>query len=365
MPAIACLRAEPFDVPLTEPFGIATGAQLVAHNVLVTLELSDGSLGLGEAAPFPVVSGETQEQTLGTLETLSSALAGESALRWRRLAASMTEIAPAAPAARAAVEIAVLDAITRRAGLSLWSFFGGADKILETDITITTGDVEHARAAARRAGTAGYSLLKIKVGAASHDEELARLAAIAEAAPNCRWLLDANAGLSADASIALVDALGALKTRVVLFEQPAPAEDLEGLRRVREKARVLVAADESAKSARGVAVLGRERAADVIELEDHEERRRRDPRHAGDCARARARHHDRGHGGNGDCHVHQCLLGRGHRRFLLRGPGHADVHGGPAAGRGLPRCGAPSLRGPNRGRARRVPPIVRQRPALP
>ena len=37
----------PLDIELTEPFGIATGAQLVAQNVLLTVTLSDGTVGLG------------------------------------------------------------------------------------------------------------------------------------------------------------------------------------------------------------------------------------------------------------------------------------------------------------------------------
>ena len=61
------LTAEPLDLPLTEPFAISTGAQHVAHNVLVRLTLADGTTGLGEAAPFTAVSGETQQRTLASI----------------------------------------------------------------------------------------------------------------------------------------------------------------------------------------------------------------------------------------------------------------------------------------------------------
>ena len=39
----------PLDIPLFEPFGISGGAQAAANNVLVTLELADGTRGFGEA----------------------------------------------------------------------------------------------------------------------------------------------------------------------------------------------------------------------------------------------------------------------------------------------------------------------------
>ena len=68
---------------LTEPFGIATGAQHLAANVLVTLTLSDGTVGLGEAAPFPAVNGETQNAVLSALSAASSSLAGLDARRFR------------------------------------------------------------------------------------------------------------------------------------------------------------------------------------------------------------------------------------------------------------------------------------------
>src|SRR5258706_1690092 len=57
-----------WNVEMLEPFGIAQGAQLVARNALAELELESGARGLGEAAPFPAVNGETQAQALAALE---------------------------------------------------------------------------------------------------------------------------------------------------------------------------------------------------------------------------------------------------------------------------------------------------------
>jgi L-alanine-DL-glutamate epimerase-like enolase superfamily enzyme len=266
MPTIQSLAAEPLDVPLTEPFGIASGVQPVAKNVLVRLVLSDGTRGIGEAAPFPAVSGETQEQSLATLASAHAVLVGEKAGRWRRVARLLRELARDAPAARCAVETALLDALCRRAKLSLWSFFGGAEPELVTDITIVTGDEAHARAAAERATKIGFETLKVKVGAGDHDLDVARLRAIGHVAPRARLILDANASLGADQAIELVRALGPVAKRVVLFEQPTAADDLDGMRRVREEGGVKVAADESAKSATSVALLTRERAADVVNV---------------------------------------------------------------------------------------------------
>src|SRR6266540_1966467 len=58
---ITSLEASEMNLALTEPFAIAKGAPAVAANVLVRVELADGTVGLGEAAPFTEVSGETQQ----------------------------------------------------------------------------------------------------------------------------------------------------------------------------------------------------------------------------------------------------------------------------------------------------------------
>jgi len=251
---------------LNEPFGIATGAQHVAANVLLTLTLSDGTVGLGEAAPFPAVNGETQEAVLSALSAASSSLSGLDAQRFRPAVGIAEHALRGTPTALAAFESALLDAVCRRAGLSLWSFFGGAQRELVSDITIPTGSADHAGNAALRATSEGFETLKVKVGGVPFDHDRARLNAIIEAAPNARLVLDANASLSAEAALELLDSLGHARGQVALFEQPTAKTDLDGLRRVREHGAVPVAADESACSAADVVTLIRAQAVDVINI---------------------------------------------------------------------------------------------------
>ncbi|HLL82453.1 MAG TPA: hypothetical protein VK420_07365, partial [Longimicrobium sp.] len=147
--AIAAITVTPLDLELIEPFAIASGAQPHAANLLVRLRLSDGTVGLGESAPFPAVSGETQESSKAAIEELTPSLLGQDARSWRRLAAVLAEAHPSEPAARCALEMAILDALCRHHRTPLWSFFGGAGTSLETDMTVTAGDVAHATASAR------------------------------------------------------------------------------------------------------------------------------------------------------------------------------------------------------------------------
>jgi L-alanine-DL-glutamate epimerase-like enolase superfamily enzyme len=262
--SVESLSFEPWNVELLEPFGIATGAQLLAENVLVVVRTAAGALGLGEAAPFPAVNGETQADALAALEAARPHLLGvECDLALGNLPETAREHLTRAPSALCAVETALLDAACRERGLSLFRHFGGAQSQLETDITITTGSDQASLVAAQRALQQGFRTLKVKVGGHGFEHDLSRLRRIAEAAPSARLLLDANASLSGEEALALVAGLGERRSQVVLFEQPCRRGDFDGTRRVRQ-AGIRVAADEDARSVADVTLLGRERAADVI-----------------------------------------------------------------------------------------------------
>src|SRR5262245_29055908 len=112
---IAEITAEPLEAELTEPFSIATGAQHSVKNVLVALRLSSGVVGLGEAAPFPAVSGETQRDAFEAVAVARPLVEGRDCRSWRTLSRELAEAVPDCPSARTALETAILDAMCRAA----------------------------------------------------------------------------------------------------------------------------------------------------------------------------------------------------------------------------------------------------------
>jgi L-alanine-DL-glutamate epimerase-like enolase superfamily enzyme len=265
---IRSLTFSPLDIPLFVPFGIAGGAQAAANNVLARVELADGTVGHGEAAPLPPYNGETQADALRALGTMGDAVRGRDAADWRAVA--MTARAAggmACGAAQCAFEMALLDALTRQRGQALWQFFGGASTTLETDMTVTTGTAEQAAADARAIAARGIRQIKVKVGGArgpAHDLE--RIVAIHGAAPAAPLILDGNAGVSREHARALVRGLRQAGITPALLEQWLPKEDLAGMRALREESGWLVAGDESACSGADVARLADARAADVVNI---------------------------------------------------------------------------------------------------
>jgi len=265
------VRARALDVPMKRAFGIAGGAQELARNVLVeiALEGDDDVRGHGEAAPLPPFNGETQEGALAAIARVSETLVGADVRSWQALAERIGEACAGASASAAcALETAVLDALARARGTSLRTFFGGRERDLVTDITITTGTVEDAVRDARE--HAAFETLKIKVGGKrdDHDVDLdvRRVLAVHDARPDARLILDANGGLSVEAAVHLAEALAARSVVPALLEQPVAPGSWDALAEVRQRTGLAIAIDESVVRPEDVLEAHRAGAADAANV---------------------------------------------------------------------------------------------------
>jgi L-alanine-DL-glutamate epimerase-like enolase superfamily enzyme len=263
---IRALSAETLDIPLHTPFGIAGGTQDLARNLLITVELADGTRGYGEAAPFPVFNGETQAMAQAAVTAARTTIEGGDAREWRRIAAALHAAIGPVGSAQCAIETAILDALTRHARIPLWAFFGGAGISLETDMTVTTGSVEQAAAAAREILARGIRTIKIKIGGGGIAADVERVRAIHNAAPDTPLILDGNGGYTADYALELMAVLKSNEVPVALLEQPVPRDDWDGLCQVARWAGVPVAADESLASAAEALRIAQEHAAQVLNI---------------------------------------------------------------------------------------------------
>lgn len=257
--------ADPLAIPLREPFAIATGRVENANNVLVRVVLADGTVGIGEAAPFPPSGGETQQTALAAIDGMIALLDGRDAAAWRPLAAELAANFEAQSAARAGVEAALLDALTRSWDIPLYQLFGGAGTQVETDITIPLVPPEHVTELAREYVARGATTLKLKVGI-EVDEDADRVLAAVEGAPDCDIILDGNQGYTPSEALDLIQQLAAEDVSPVLFEQPVHRHDLEGLRFVTEHGGVPVAADEAVHTAADALRVARMGAASAINI---------------------------------------------------------------------------------------------------
>jgi L-alanine-DL-glutamate epimerase-like enolase superfamily enzyme len=248
---IAEISARPFEAELAVPFEIAGGTAHAHCGVFVRLRLKDGTLGYGEASPLKAFNGETPEDALTEIRRAGNAWLGRDGAAWRVRLAEL--------------EMALLDAWTRRAGLPLRALFGGAQSRIVSDVTVTILPPEEAAEAARRIRAFGVRTVKIKVGK-DPESDAARVAAVAAVDPHFTLTLDANQGYGPRESLELLRLLKKGGLRIAMFEQPAAADDWDGLARVARLGGVPIAADESLRGRADALGLARRRAVSVLNL---------------------------------------------------------------------------------------------------
>ncbi|MGH8471200.1 MAG: enolase C-terminal domain-like protein, partial [Gammaproteobacteria bacterium] len=225
----------PLEVPLIAAFTTSASELEVVSNLAVSIELTDGARGWGEVPILPPITLEDQASARAALADEAGLLPGKNAGEWRRIAAELTERIPHLAAVRAGIEMAWIDALTRSWGAALFRFFGGCEDQVVTDITIPICPAAAAQDLAARYRQAGFTTIKVKIGGdLGLDSE--RVRAIRRGHAECRLILDANAGYTAEQILALLRELRLAKIEVALLEQPVAREDWEGLGKLAREA---------------------------------------------------------------------------------------------------------------------------------
>ena len=245
---------------------MATGSRTVAENLFIRMTLSGGSQGYGEAAPFPEVGGETRAASLAAVSRLGRTMLGYPADQFKILAQRLREQAPDQPAARCALETALLDAHCHAQQFPMWALWGGTDlREHETDITIPIETSEKTLTLARGWHAKGFRLFKMKVGK-DVDGDVRRLEAVHRELPGVAFIGDGNQGFSREECLAFVQGVTRFGGRLRLLEQPLVREDLDGLAAIRRETGIPVAADESVRSLVDARRVVEKRAADYVNI---------------------------------------------------------------------------------------------------
>ncbi|HLL55225.1 MAG TPA: o-succinylbenzoate synthase [Myxococcaceae bacterium] len=241
------LDIQPLRLPLRTPLVTARETYPERRGWRVTVEDGEGSRGVGESMPLPAFGTEGVEASLAALRGVAARVAGLEAR-------DVSEVEPllqrfsalsGAPAARHAVECAVLELLALRQGRPLAALLGPSPRErIEVNALLSAGTPEAAAREAAQAVQAGFRTLKLKVGTGGVALDVSRLRAVREAVgPGVKLRIDPN-GVWSEAQA--VEALGALEPfGLELCEQPVAPSDFQALRRVRARVRVPIAADEA------------------------------------------------------------------------------------------------------------------------
>jgi len=261
---ISKMFAEPLSIEM-DPFPIALGVMTHLDNAFVTIVLDNGIEGYGEAAPIMTISGENQQTILGTLNSCREFIVGQDINNYRSIAYTLKSAFWAQSAARCAIEMALLDAYTKSLKIPFYRFLGGTDNRIETDFTIAIVPAEQAKQEAIQLAAEGFRVIKTKVGV-NLKEDVERVLAIRDGAPDCGILIDANQGYSPKTALRFINEVVNHGIYPVMFEQPVHKNDLAGMKHVRDNTEILVGADESVFTRADAINIVRTGCADAINI---------------------------------------------------------------------------------------------------
>lgn len=224
---------------------------------------SGDDFGVGNANPTDVTR-ETLASIEAFLTRAQKKIVGTDESDLLKLHQRLDALAPGNTAAKAGIDIAVFDLLSKRENKPLYQFLGGTKDRMFTDMTIGIDSKEMTVKKAVQYYKAGFRALKIKVGL-DMNEDIKRVSAVRDAVgPKVELRVDANQGYTVDQALMFAEAMNTLD--VVVIEQPVDASDLPGLKRVTEESEVAIMADECVMSSFDAKRIAREGIADMINI---------------------------------------------------------------------------------------------------
>jgi o-succinylbenzoate synthase len=220
--------------------------------------------GWGEAAPEPTITGETMRTAWVILERLKPHVLGKDALRMEDLLFDLNRAVLGQPSAKAAIDLALHDALAKTANLPLNALLGRRMTELETTQTVGLENVDETVRQASALRKDGVTRVKIKIGGKPRDD-VERIRAIRDRLGNEFDLtVDANQGYSVRQAISTLKELE--RYDIDYCEQPVHYRDIDGLAEVRRESPIPIMADESVHSPLDALEVARLHAADMINI---------------------------------------------------------------------------------------------------
>jgi L-alanine-DL-glutamate epimerase-like enolase superfamily enzyme len=263
---IESLKISPLNLIPQVALSVSYGTYEQLEYALLQIQTDNGLTGLGEASPDPEVTGETQESTLRVLSAFSELLIGRDPHQFRAILSELRTAFPDAPAALAAVDMALLDLIGQAHHLPVYQWLGGLSRTAIPLYPVIPMDSPEAMAAlAQGFKDMGAKAMKIKLGS-DPETDVARVTAISEIiGPDIVLRPDINQGWQ-DAETALAAIQSLANFNIEWIEQPVAADDFAAMAEVCANTTMPIMADESCHSAADALKLIEMKAADIINI---------------------------------------------------------------------------------------------------
>ncbi len=243
-----------------------------AGYVVTRAQLIDGSVGWGEAQPIKTWGGddagrygETPKTTITVIhEYLAAALIDVDVRQFEAVHVAMNRTIRGYPYAKAAVEVAIIDAVARSMGLPVYQLLGGRfrDKVAVAH-SIGLMEIDEAVAESVQVVAEGITTIKIKIGV-EVERDVAIVREIRRAIGNAPKIrVDANQGYKT-----WREAVTAIRrmTEFGISYAEQPVDGIRAMAEVSSRCDVPIMADESAWTERDVTAIAAAGAAQYLSV---------------------------------------------------------------------------------------------------
>lgn len=260
------IRTTTLKAPLKNPFITSLRRVDTLEDLVVIIECDDGSVGYGEGAATPVITGETMGSMIACISYIMPHLIGRDIEDFEAIIDLVHSLILKNTTAKSALEIALYDLKAKASKLPLFRMLGGTQTKFSTDITISIGEIDKMIVDCHSAVALGYDTLKIKIGD-DPQKDVERVVTInATLDSHIKLRLDANQGWTAKESVKLLHALEKQDIIAEFIEQPVAADDFEGFKYIKERVQTPLLADESIFSVKDARKLLEMQAIDYVNI---------------------------------------------------------------------------------------------------
>ncbi len=257
-----------YRLPYLSGFSTAHGVMTAREGIIVQVTTRQGITGIGEIAPLPAFGGGSLADAATLLPALIARLHHKSLHEALDLLLTEGKVGTKAAPALCGLEIALLDVLGKAEGCGVCTLLSPAGSAPRATVPVNAVVGARATKAAvaivRDARKSGFGCVKLKVGwGVSVREEVERVAAVRAAiGPAMHLRLDANEAWNLEEAIAVLSQCVPYDIQYV--EQPLKAQDLAGMRALRQAIPIPVAADEALRSLESAHRVLDNEAADIL-----------------------------------------------------------------------------------------------------
>lgn len=250
-------------IDMKKPFRIFLGSSDIYEGFLVKIETDEGIIGYGEAVPTPYITGDSLDSIEGELKGISELIKNEE-ISSEIINEKIKRKFKSAKASRAAVDMAIWDILGKQGNFPISKIIGNYRKEIKTSYTVDLVDPKSARIMAEEFLNEGVKVFKIKLGSGI-EEDVERVKVVREVIGEDKMIyVDFNQAYDPKKALKIIEKIN--KFNIEFVEQPVLANDIKGLKFVRDRSSIPVMADESVFSLYDAQNVLTSEAADAINI---------------------------------------------------------------------------------------------------